>query len=203
MSKRKFEAPRTRHWTRRKLKIKLRKTRSQVKRGRSWMADPLLVRFYRKVIIPFFENVIPTTVSEYEAQLSTFFGTDYRDVYHAKVVAPFRIPGNLWVGDSPYSVSPKWGKRDTWPSQRIMLRFDRRDGGNKVTLEIAVNKEVNQTYSLTGDDWKSIMDKVQIIVPLYLKGRSEHNVNLIREQHARSIRTGLGPDVKIKYVNRR
>jgi hypothetical protein len=167
------------------------------------MTDPLLVRFYRKVIIPFFDNKIPTTVSEYEEQLSIFFGTDYRDAYHAKVLAPFRIPGNLWVGDSPYSVSPKWGKRDAWPNQRIMLRFDRRDNADKVTLEIVVNKDVSQTFSLTGDEWRGIMDKVQVVVPLYTRGRSEHNVNLIREQHSKSIRTGLGTKTKIRFINKR
>jgi len=200
----KIVAPRARQYnSRAKRKKRIRKTRSPVKRGRSWMTDPLLVRFYRLVVIPFFDNNIPTNVSEYEQQLTTFFGTDYRDVYHAQVLKPFRIPGNLWVGDSPYSVSPKWGKRDAWPNQRILLRFDRRDNGNKVTLEIVVNKEVSQTYSLTAAEWNDIKNEVQVIVPLYMRGRSQHNVDLIREQHAKSIRTSLGADTKIKYINKR
>lgn len=192
------------HYTRRKRKKRrIKKTRSRITRGRTWLKDPLLVRFYRKVIIPFFENKIPATVSEYEEQLAIFFGTDYREVYPAKILAPFKLPGNIWIGESPYSVSPTWGRRNMWPDQNVWIRFDRRDVRQKVTIEFQVTKEVMQTYSLTGDEWASIMDKVQVRVPLYLSGRSEQNVQLIREQHAQSIRDGLGVNTKVKFINKR
>lgn len=194
----------TSQFKRRKHRYKrFKKARSNVQRGRSWLSDVLLVRWYRKALIPFFEGNVPTTTAEYEEQLATFFGVDYREIYHAQVTKPFKMQGNVWLGEHPASVSPKLGKRDMWPSQRLLIRFDRRDEGTKVDVEVIVNKDVNHTFTLTEQEWHAIRDNIRIIVPLYSRGRKRENLELIKEHHARSIRVGLGPDVKIKYTYKR
>ncbi len=87
-----------------------------------------------------------------------YFGTDHREVYFARVLKAFDVPG---LDINGYSA----GGRGTLKDDVLLIRFDNRHP-ERIDLEVqpksVVDEEITRYFRLTRIDWDSIKDRVQI-----------------------------------------
>lgn len=157
--------------------------------------DKLLKVLVRDCIWPLYKNSTEGMSKDISTMLGDFFNIDTREIYMARATHEFDIQGLFWLG-SPQNTHEKWGKRDVYRYDYLLIRFDSGEP-NRIDLEVITRPggydEESRMFTLTREQWNGIKEKVEInyTTKLLNKG-SILNAEKMRIYHEQFIARYLG-----------
>ncbi len=151
--------------------------------------DTIVMQLLIDILGPIFGDKLKAREITIDDAMDTFFNVDEREVYHARVTKPFHLAGDHWLSTTTRSINT--GSRYLRKDQRILLRVDRRDNG-AVDVQLKLQDETDQMFSLTQAQWHAIKDSVIVTYQAILTGKEATRARHLKLYHTEFVRANLG-----------
>lgn len=161
------------------------KIKSKLKAGWDTLTTQLLLDTIRGL---YGDKLDDQTISIPDA-MDEFFNIDSREIYRAKVIEAFNIQGDHWLSVVTRSINT--GSRHLRKGQEVLLRVDKRDNG-KVDVQIKLQDETDQIFSLTAGQWNVIKNKIVVTYQAILTGKEATRARHLKLYHTEFVAKYLG-----------
>ena len=168
-----------------KKRVQKEKAKRHIRKGWDGITAQLLV----DIIKPIYGYNLANRIMTVHDALHAYFSTDYREIYHIRFEQNFKLYGDHWLG--PFTRSKKDGPRDVKKGQLGLLRVDVRDSGH-IDIQVKIEDEVDQLFTLTPGQWNVIKKKVTIIYKGELTGKEATRARHLKQYHAGFVKANLG-----------
>jgi hypothetical protein len=159
--------------------------------------DIYLQAILKYCILPFFETELYSGSFDYYKHLSDFFCIDEREIYFAKTLSPFKLPGTL-VG-STNKITAKWGYRDISKGYKLAIRVDIKNP-DVVEIEQWPKVDLEQVFRLTRSEWDSIKKNICVIYKLR-SDLSDREIKNLLQYHADFVKLHLDCEFRVKVIS--
>lgn len=168
-----------------KVWVKKQKLKKSIRKAWDALTSQLLI----DIIKPIYGHNLANRLMTIDDALHDYFNTDTRELYWCRFEQDFKMPGEHWL--STFTRSKNTGPRQIKKGALGIIRVDTRFKGN-VDIQVKVEKETDQLFTLTPGQWSAIKKKVTVIYKSSLTGKEATRARHLKLYHTEFVRANLG-----------